>query len=60
MVIIDGLEKNNDLYEGGTILNPNNGKEYKCRLKLEDGNETIQVRGYVGLFYKTQYWKRVR
>ena len=59
MVIIEGLEKDDDVYEGGTILNPENGKEYKCRLKIEEDKDTLQVRGYVAFFYKTQYWKRV-
>ena len=56
--IIEGLRKNADVYEDGTITNPENGKVYKCRLKLEDEN-TLQVRGYVAFFYKTQYWKPV-
>ena len=56
--IIEGLSKNDDIYEGGTITNPENGKVYNCRLKLKD-NSTLQVRGYVAFFYKTQYWKRV-
>ena len=56
--IIEGLRKNANVYEDGTITNPENGKVYKCRLKLEDEN-TLQVRGYVAFFYKTQYWKRV-
>ncbi|WP_299112657.1 DUF2147 domain-containing protein [uncultured Winogradskyella sp.] len=59
MVIIEGLEKGDDVYEGGTILNPENGKTYKCRLKLEDDKGKLQVRGYVAFFYKTQYWKRI-
>ena len=41
------------------ILNPENGKEYKCRLKIGEDKDTLQVRGYVAFFYKTQYWKRV-
>ena len=60
MVIIQGLEKDDDVYEGGTILNPENGKEYKCRLKIGEDKDTLQVRGYVAFFYKTQYWKRVQ
>jgi uncharacterized protein (DUF2147 family) len=59
MQIIDGLKKDDDVYEGGTILNPSNGKVYKCRLKLEDDEKELQVRGYVAFFYKTQYWQRV-
>ena len=59
MKIIDGLKKDEDVYEGGTILNPSNGKIYKCRLKLEDPL-TLQVRGFVAFFYKTQYWQKVK
>ncbi|MFK7832473.1 MAG: DUF2147 domain-containing protein [Winogradskyella sp.] len=60
MVIIDGLTKDDDVYEDGSILNPSNGKEYSCRLKLEDNPDTLEVRGYIAFFYKTQYWKRVK
>ncbi|WP_422103824.1 DUF2147 domain-containing protein [Winogradskyella sp.] len=59
MVIIEGLEKDDDVYDGGTILNPENGKEYKCRLKIGEDKDTLQVRGYVAFFYKTQYWVRL-
>lgn len=57
--IIDALSKNGDIYEGGTILNPTNGKIYKCRIKLEDNPDRLQVRGYIAFFYKTQYWQRI-
>jgi len=60
MVIIEDMEKDDDVYEDGTILNPSNGKVYKCRLKLEDDPDTLQVRGYVAFFYKTQYWQRIK
>ena len=60
MLIIDGLSKDDDVYEGGSILNPSNGKVYKCRLKLDEDNPNqLQVRGYVAFFYKTQYWQRI-
>lgn len=58
--IINGLSKKGDAYEGGTILNPTNGKVYKCRLKFESNPDKLQVRGYVAFFYKTQYWLRVK
>ncbi|REG87400.1 DUF2147 domain-containing protein [Winogradskyella sediminis] len=60
LVFIEGLKRNNDVYEGGTILNPENGKTYRCRLKLEEDTDTLQVRGYLAFFYRTQYWKRVK
>jgi len=58
--IIDGLTKDDDVYEDGTILNPSNGKIYKCRLKLTEDPNKLQVRGYIAFFYKTQYWLRVQ
>ncbi|RNC79828.1 MAG: DUF2147 domain-containing protein [Winogradskyella sp.] len=57
MTIINNMKPEDDVYEGGTILNPSNGKVYKCRLKMEEPNK-LQVRGYVAFFYKTQYWVR--
>ena len=61
LLFIEGLTKNDDVYDGGTILNPEDGKVFKCRLKLEDDDkDTLQVRGYLAFFYRTQYWKRVK
>ncbi|MBF8149285.1 DUF2147 domain-containing protein [Winogradskyella sp. F6397] len=60
LVFIEGLSKNGGVYDGGTILNPENGKTYRCRLKLEGDSDTLQVRGYLAFFYRTQYWKRVK
>ncbi len=46
-------------WEGGDILDPNNGKVYKLRLKPLDGGKTLEVRGYIGPFYRNQRWVRV-
>jgi uncharacterized protein (DUF2147 family) len=48
-------------WDGGDILDPNNGKVYKVRLKLADGGRKLDVRGYVGapLLGRTQTWIRV-
>jgi len=48
-----------ELWTGGEILDPNNGKTYKTRLKPVDGGKTMQMRGYIGFFYRTQIWHRV-
>jgi uncharacterized protein (DUF2147 family) len=48
------------LWEGGTILDPENGKLYKLRLSPQDGGKTLQVRGYIGPFFRTQLWQRVQ
>ncbi|MBS3992237.1 MAG: DUF2147 domain-containing protein [Bacteroidetes bacterium] len=60
MVIVEGLKKDGNEYSGGTILDPKNGKEYKCYITLEDNNK-LKVRGFIGfaLIGRTQYWYRV-
>lgn len=60
MVIIEGLSKDGDNWEDGTILDPRNGKEYKCRINLENSDK-LKVRGYLGvsLLGRTQYWTRI-
>ncbi|PKA83965.1 uncharacterized protein (DUF2147 family) [Ulvibacter sp. MAR_2010_11] len=59
LVIIRGLEKDGDEYNGGKVLDPENGKFYKCYIVLEEPNK-LKVRGYVGfsLLGRTQYWHR--
>jgi uncharacterized protein (DUF2147 family) len=61
MAIIEGVKKNADepYWDGGTILDPNNGKTYKVRLTPKDGGKTLEVRGFVGPFYRNQTWQRV-
>lgn len=57
MVILWGLGKDGT---GGHILDPNNGKQYKCKINLKDSN-TLEVRGFLGvsLLGRTQTWYRV-
>ena len=47
------------VWSGGDILDPNNGKVYKLRLKPLDGGKELEVRGYIGPFYRNQTWIRV-
>ena len=62
MEIIRGAGKaaSEDIWEGGTIIDPENGKVYKLRLTPMDGGKKLQVRGYIGLFYRNQVWQRVQ
>ena len=48
-----------DIWDGGEILDPNNGKVYRLRLKPLDGGKGLEVRGYIGLFFRNQTWLRV-
>jgi uncharacterized protein (DUF2147 family) len=61
MTIIEGVKKNaeQDWWDAGTILDPNNGKVYKVRLTPKDGGKTLEVRGFIGPFYRNQTWQRV-
>lgn len=64
MTIIKGVKAHaddKDVFEGGEILDPNNGKTYKVRLKPVDGGKKLEVRGYIGtpLLGRTQTWLRV-
>jgi uncharacterized protein (DUF2147 family) len=62
MTIVRNTRQNADdkaLWTGGDITDPNNGKTYKLRLKPVDGGKALEVRGYIGPFYRNQTWIRV-
>jgi uncharacterized protein (DUF2147 family) len=48
-----------DVWENGEILDPDNGKVYRVRLKPLDGGRKLEVRGYIGPFFRNQHWERV-
>ena len=54
--IINGLSLDDEVWKDGTILDPDNGKLYNCRIWLE--GDVLKVRGYIGFFYGTQEWLR--
>jgi uncharacterized protein (DUF2147 family) len=60
LVIIKGLKKKGDFYEGGKVTDPKNGKSYHCKMTLE-GKDKLIVRGYIGisLFGRSQTWFRI-
>lgn len=61
LVIIQGLKKIGHEWTGGSILDPKNGKTYKCTISL-DGDNKLKVRGYLGfsMLGRTQYWIRTK
>ena len=61
MQIINGLvKKGKNEYAGGSILDPENGQNYRCRIWLnEDNPNELKVRGYLAFFYRTQTWIRI-
>jgi len=54
LVIVKDLTLTDGRYKGGTIMDPADGKVYKAEVWTEDGK--LKVRGYLGVFYKTQTW----
>lgn len=62
MTILRNLKQSADdkaVYDGGDIVDPNNGKVYRSRLKPVDDGKKLEMRGYIGPFYRTQTWLRV-
>ena len=61
MEIIRGARIAKDQWwEGGQILDPDNGKTYTLRLRVADDDRSLLVRGYIGPFFRTQTWHRVQ
>ena len=50
------------VWEGGKILDPENGNNYSLRLTPIEGGKKLEVRGYIGapLLGRTQTWIRVQ
>ena len=48
-----------DWWEGGDVTDPKNGKVYKARVRTVEAGKKLQLRGYLGPFYRTQTWIRV-
>ena len=60
MTILRNVKKGDGVWEGGDILDPNNGKVYRVRLTPSADNKKMQVHGYFGvaIFGRTQTWVR--
>jgi uncharacterized protein (DUF2147 family) len=62
MTIFNGPKQSAEdkaIWEGGEILDPNNGKTYRMRLRLLDGGQALEMRGYIAFLYRNQKWLRV-
>jgi len=63
MTIAKHLKKsaNSNVYDSGEILDPENGKTYKCKMTLGANGNELEVRGFIGfsLLGRSQTWKRV-
>ena len=54
LVILKDMSPSGDRYKGGTITDPDDGKIYKAEVWIENGQ--LKMRGYLGIFYRTQTW----
>ena len=61
MTIIRNVKKGDSAWDGGDILDPNNGKIYRVRLTPSSDNKKLEVRGYFGtpMFGRSQTWIRI-
>ena len=62
LTIISNAKKaeGKDVWEGGKILDPENGKSYTLRLTPVEDGKKLDVRGSIGPFWRTQTWIRVQ
>lgn len=60
LVILSGLTKEGEEYSGGQILDPDNGKVYRSKVRLTDDGKKLSVRGYIGVpvLGRSQTWTR--
>jgi len=58
MTIIEGLEKKGSEYVNGTVIDPEDGKVYDCKIWRE--GDSLKVRGYWGWLYRTQTWRQIK
>ena len=63
LLVVNGMEEKNGNLTNGTILDPADGKVYKCNISFESKSGKLKVRGSLdkhGIIGRTQYWTRVK
>ena len=59
MTILTGLKKDGEnIYSGGRILDPNNGKTYNAKVTVIDEGRKLEMRGSILFIGRTQTWIR--
>jgi uncharacterized protein (DUF2147 family) len=61
MTFLRGLRREGERYTGGEILDPDDGKTYRCTVTMIEGGKKLEVRGYIGipLLGRSQVWQRM-
>lgn len=63
MLVINNMVEKDGSLTGGTILDPNNGKVYKCNITYDKQTGNLNVRGSLdkrGLIGRTQTWIKAK
>jgi uncharacterized protein (DUF2147 family) len=60
LLIMRNMQFRDGVYDGGDILDPENGNVYRCKLTLDADGKGLTVRGYIGLplVGRSQRWLR--
>ncbi len=61
LTILWGMHAKDSEWTGGYILDPKNGKTYRCSLHTINDGKKLLVRGYIGVSFlgRSQTWVRV-
>lgn len=60
LTILKNLKQDENEWNGGTVLDPEDGKTYQCKIEVVENGSKLKVRGFIGvsLLGRTQYWLR--
>ena len=60
LTILKNLKQDENEWNGGTVLDPEDGNTYKCKIEVVENGTKLKVRGFIGvsLLGRTQYWHR--
>ena len=60
MTILWNLHRDGEEWNGGEIIDPDGGKVYRCKLRVDESGTKLEVRGFIGfsLLGRTQVWER--
>ena len=62
MLILKDLEFDGaEVWEGGSVYDPKNGKRYSCSIKMVS-RDTLKITGYIGFSWigRSEQWTRIR